>query len=76
VGYFLHSHFFKVLHEKDGNDWGRWQTHSHTVGLLMKMTTEVAKGKGSNTVEECQATIFTLTAQDMLDLPSGHLAEE
>jgi hypothetical protein len=27
-------HLFKAVHEKVRNEWGKWQTHRHTISLL------------------------------------------
>jgi hypothetical protein len=46
VGCPLQSHFFKVIYEEVGNDWGKCQTHVHTVSLLIELAIAAEKGSG------------------------------
>jgi hypothetical protein len=43
MGRCLQSHFFKVLHEIVCSDWGKRQTHRHTVGLILELAIEAEK---------------------------------
>jgi hypothetical protein len=40
------SHFIQVLHEEFHGDWGKRQTHCHTISLLIELAIETAKGRG------------------------------
>jgi hypothetical protein len=44
VGRHSQSHFLKVVfHEEVSNVWGEWQTHRHSISLLVELAVEAEK---------------------------------
>jgi hypothetical protein len=58
VGHHLQSHFFKVLHEIFSNDWGKQQTHRHTVCLLVHLAIENEERTCQHVAEELQGHLI------------------
>jgi hypothetical protein len=62
IGHRLQSHFFKIFHEIVCNDRGEWQTHRHTIGLLVELAIEAEKGRSQDMAEESQDCLIKVPA--------------